>query len=44
MPLEVAALLSDDEVEALRERAQWLVDGGQFPIDPTGSRYPWPLV
>jgi hypothetical protein len=31
-------------VEALRERAQWLVDGGQFPIDPTGSRYPWPLV
>jgi uncharacterized repeat protein (TIGR03843 family) len=44
VPLEVAALLSDDEVEALRERAQWLVDGGQFPIDPSGSRYPWPLV
>ena len=44
VPLEVASLLSDDEVEALRERAQWLTEGGRFPIDPTGSRYPWPLV
>jgi len=44
VPLDVAALLSDDEVEALRERAAWLAEGGHFPIDPSGSRYPWPLV
>jgi len=44
VPLEVASLLDDAEIDALRERAQWLVDGGSFPIDPTGSRYPWPLV
>lgn len=44
VPLDVAALLTDDEVEALRERAAWLADGGHFPVDPSGSRYPWPLV
>lgn len=44
VPLDVAALLGDDEVEALRERAAWLAEGGHFPIDPSGSRYPWPLV
>jgi uncharacterized repeat protein (TIGR03843 family) len=44
VPLDVAALLTDDEVEALRERAAWLAEGGHFPVDPSGSRYPWPLV
>lgn len=44
VPLEIASLLTDDEVAALTERAQWLCEGGRFPIDPTGSRYPWPLV
>lgn len=44
VPLQVAALLSDDEVEALRERADWVVDHPVFPADPTGRRYPWPLV
>jgi len=44
VPLEIAALLSDDEVEAVRERASWIVDHPRFPVDSSGRRYPWPLV
>ena len=44
VPLEVAALLSDDEVEALRERATWVAEHQVLPVDNTGRRYPWPLV
>jgi uncharacterized repeat protein (TIGR03843 family) len=43
-PLAMATLLSDDEVEAVQERAQWMVDHPRFPVDTTGRRYPWPLV
>ena len=43
-PIEVAALLDDDEVSAMVERAETLAEGGMFPIDPTGRRYPWPIV
>jgi len=44
VPLEIAALLDDDEVTAIQERAEWLLQRGEFPIDETGRRYPWPLV
>ncbi|NCW28669.1 MAG: phosphatidylinositol kinase, partial [Verrucomicrobia bacterium] len=44
VPDAVADLLSRDEVDALRERAEWLADAGAFPHDHSGSRYPWPLV
>lgn len=44
VPREVAELLADDEVEALRERAAWLLDRGTFPVDHSGRAYPWPLV
>lgn len=44
VPLEVASLLSDDEVEALRERAAWVAEHRVLPVDNTGRRYPWPLV
>ena len=44
VPLEIAALLADDEVEAVRERACWIVEHPTFPIDSSGRRYPWPLV
>ncbi len=44
VPLGIAALLSDDEVAAIQERADWLLQHGEFPIDETGRRYPWPLV
>jgi uncharacterized repeat protein (TIGR03843 family) len=44
VPLSLAALLSDDEVAALSERAAWVVDNPVFPVDRSGRRYPWPLV
>lgn len=44
VPLEVSSLLDDDENLALARRARWLADHGVLPADPTGHRYPWPLV
>lgn len=44
VPMEIAALLNDDEVEAIRGRAAWCVENRVFPTDPGGRRYPWPLV
>ncbi len=36
--------LDDDEVEAAVDRARILVTGEVFPSDPSGHRYPWPMV
>ena len=44
LPLDVAALLSDDEVAVHGERAAWLLEHRRLPVDPSGRRYPWPLV
>ncbi len=44
VPLRVAALLADDEVEALQQRAQRIVTRGVFPVERSGRSYPWPLV
>lgn len=44
VPLDLAALLDDDEVEAIRTRAELLVERPVLPVDPSGRRYPWPLV
>ena len=44
VPADVAELLAPDEVEAIAERARWLLDDATFPVDHTGRRYPWPLV
>jgi uncharacterized repeat protein (TIGR03843 family) len=44
VPLSIAALLRDEEVEAVQERAQWVVDHPVLPVDTSGRRYPWPLV
>ncbi|MBI4882784.1 MAG: SCO1664 family protein [Actinobacteria bacterium] len=44
VPLDIAALLADEEVAAVRERAQWVVDQAALPVDRSGRRYPWPLV
>jgi uncharacterized repeat protein (TIGR03843 family) len=44
VPLDTATLLADDEVEALRQRADLIVGLGHFPVDESGRRYPWPLV
>jgi uncharacterized repeat protein (TIGR03843 family) len=43
-PLAVATLLADDEVNAMLERGAWLLEHRRFPVDPSGRRYPWPLV
>lgn len=44
IPVSVAALLTDDEIEAMRERAQWLLDFGVFPSPESRYQYPWPLL
>ena len=44
VPVDVAALLDDDEVSALQYRATALAASGVFPSDRSGHRYPWPLV
>lgn len=44
LPDPLARLLDPFERDALRTRARALVDAGSFPTDPTGRRYPWPLV
>jgi uncharacterized repeat protein (TIGR03843 family) len=44
VPVDVAALLDDDEVAALQHRATKLVTERVFPTDASGHRYPWPIV
>lgn len=44
LPDALARLLDPFERDAVRARARALVDAGCFPTDPTGRRYPWPLV
>jgi uncharacterized repeat protein (TIGR03843 family) len=44
LPLELAALLEDDEIEALQHRACILLRDPTLPVDTTGRRYPWPMV
>jgi len=44
VPLELAALLDDEEVDALQHRARLLVRKPTFPVDSSGRRYPWPIV
>jgi hypothetical protein len=43
-PAVLAELLTADERRALRARARALLGAREFPADPTGLRYPWPLV
>ncbi len=41
---ELAALLNPFERDAVLTRARSLLHAGVFPTDPTGRRYPWPMV
>lgn len=44
VPAEVAELLDDAEVAAIKRRVQRVLHDGVLPIDLTRRRYPWPLV
>jgi uncharacterized repeat protein (TIGR03843 family) len=44
VPAQVAELLDAAEVRALRRRVRRVLTSGVLPVDPTGMRYPWPLV
>lgn len=44
IPSSVGQWLSIAEIRALELRADWIAQGASFPHDPTGRRYPWPLV
>lgn len=41
---ELAELLTAFEGDATLTRARALLQNGEFPSDPTGRRYPWPMV
>jgi uncharacterized repeat protein (TIGR03843 family) len=44
VPAGITALLHDDEVDALQERARAVCARPVLPVDRSGRRYPWPLV
>lgn len=44
LPPRVTELLSGPECVGVLDRAASLLSTGRFPHDPTGRRYPWPLV
>jgi uncharacterized repeat protein (TIGR03843 family) len=44
LPPALAELLDPFERDAVRTRARALLLDRHFPVDPTGRRWPWPLV
>lgn len=44
VPLDIAALLDDDEIRAIQHRAAALVTERRLPDDEHRHHYPWPLV
>jgi len=44
IPVDIAALLDDDEIAAMQRRAIALVTERRLPDDDSGHRYPWPLI
>jgi len=44
IPVDIAALLDDDEIDAMQRRATMLVTERRLPDDESGHRYPWPLI
>lgn len=44
VPPGLRALLDRDEVDAVQRRAKAVVAKPVFPVDPSGRRYPWPMV
>jgi uncharacterized repeat protein (TIGR03843 family) len=44
IPVDIAALLAEDEIEAMQRRAIALVTERRLPDDESGHHYPWPLI
>jgi uncharacterized repeat protein (TIGR03843 family) len=44
VPDALGALLDRNERAALVRRGRAVIDAGEFPLDSSGMRYPWPLV
>jgi uncharacterized repeat protein (TIGR03843 family) len=44
LPERLARLLDPFERDAVRTRARAVLSEGRFPHDPSGRRFPWPLV
>ncbi len=44
IPVDIAALLADDEIEAMQRRAAALVTERRLPDEGGDHRYPWPLI
>lgn len=44
LPDAIAALLNDDEIEAMIERTMWLLENRVFPAPESRYQYPWPLL
>jgi uncharacterized repeat protein (TIGR03843 family) len=44
LPDELAQILDPFECEGLRARARAVIAEGRFPRDPSGRRWPWPVV
>ena len=41
---ELAEVLTPAELDAAMERAELLLESAVFPTDPSGQRWPWPVV
>jgi uncharacterized repeat protein (TIGR03843 family) len=44
VPVNIAALLTDYEIEAMLERTEWLLENRVFPAPESRYQYPWPLL
>lgn len=44
LPAAITETLARDEIDAIYKRTRKLVTERRFPVDPTGRRFPWPLV
>ena len=44
VPTNLIALLNDDEIDAMLERTEWLLQNRTFPAPESRYQYPWPLL
>jgi len=44
LPSAVTDLLSAEEVDAMTERIEWVLENGVFPVPGSRYEYPWPLL